>query len=130
MATPAQHKSKWLHNRQFLGTIADEFPDWMVTVMFYAALHAVENLFAHDGTRTHGGHTARNQTLKTVQRYRNIWRHYRPVFDAARTTRYEVETIFWVPAEDVKTKLSSHLYAIEASVLKLTGQSDRLESIW
>ena len=68
MAKQAQHKQKWLHNRAFLETIADDYPDWKATVMFYVALHIVEVLFARDDTRPHSSHAARNETLKTVHR--------------------------------------------------------------
>jgi hypothetical protein len=102
----------------------------MVVATFYAAVHAVETLFAFDRTRIHGSHTDRNQTLKTVQRYQAIWRHYRPLFDAARTARYEVEARLWISVEDVKTRLVQELYGVERSVLKLTGSTDGLSPVW
>ncbi len=130
MATAAQHRAKWLHNRAFLATIDDAFADWMATVMFYTALHAVETLFAHDGTHVHGGHGPRNQTLKTYNRYKQVWKHYRPLFDAARTTRYEADANEWIAVQDVKSRLASDLYRVEASVVKLTNQPLELARLW
>lgn len=130
MATQSEHNAKWRHNRAFLGTIGDEYADWMIVVMFYAALQAVETLFAHDGTRVHTGHEDRNRTLKTVNRYKQVWRDYRPLYDAARTARYDPTPEEWLSAADVRTRLSRHLYGIEQSVLKLTGSADRLEPLW
>jgi hypothetical protein len=130
MASKTEHQSKWFHNRQFVKSVPDTYADWMVTVMFYASLHAVEVLFAHDGTRTYAGHTDRNQTLKSVNRYKQIWANYRPLFDASRTARYDPTLASWLPVERVKTQLVKHLYALEQSVLRLTGMPNDLVPIW
>jgi hypothetical protein len=129
-STPDQHRDKWLHNRRFVSTIADEYADWMVTVLFYAALHAVETLLAHDRVMAIAGHTARNQTLKTVNRYRQVWIHYRPLYDAAHTAPYDPAPASWLPVDDVKSKLVVTLYALEKSVLKLTGSASQLDPVW
>ena len=130
MANKAEHQSKWLSNRQFLATVGQAHPDWMATVIFYTALHAIETLFAHDGTRVFPGHTERNQTLKTVNRYKNLWMHYRPLYDAARTARYDPIPSTWMTAPDIKAHLVKHLYAIEKSVQKLAGLSLQLDPVW
>ncbi len=130
MATTVEHKNKWLHNRAFLGTIEDRYADWITTVMFYTALHAVETLFAFDGTRSYGGHMVRNRTLKITHRYKQVWRNYQPLYDAARAARYDPEPIAWVPLDDIKTKLAPFLYRVEISVLKLTGANEKLPPIW
>lgn len=127
---PDRHREKWLHNRRFLSTIADEYADWMVTVVFYTALHAVETLFAHDGVTVLTGHTGRNQTLKTVNRYKQIWTHYRPLYDAARTARYDATPTGWLPVRDIKSRLILNLYALEKSVLKLTESANQLDAVW
>jgi len=46
--TSADHITQWKHNRAFLATIPPDYPDWVVTVAFYVALHAVDALLAHD----------------------------------------------------------------------------------
>ena len=130
MATQAEHKTKWLHNRAFLGTVGDDYADWMVAVMFYAALHAVETLFAHDKMRVHASHTERNQTLKNLNRYKKIWHHYRPLYETARTARYDPAPADWIPAEEVKSRLVGHLYGLEKSVLKLAGLNGTLGPVW
>ena len=42
MGTKNDHREKADHNQKFLDSIAKEFPDWKVTVIFYKALHLVE----------------------------------------------------------------------------------------
>lgn len=130
MGTQAEHRVKWAHNREFLGTIEEKYCDWMVTAAFYAAVHAVETLFAFDGVGNHTSHMDRNQTLKTINRYRKIWQHFRPLWGAAQTSRYECTSTSWIPVEDVKRRLVGvHLYGVEASVLKLTKSADSLDQI-
>ena len=43
------HRDRWLHNRAFMATLPDEYPDWMVTASFYSAIHAIGALLAADG---------------------------------------------------------------------------------
>src|SRR5438105_3378874 len=99
-----QFEAKWLHNRRFIATIADTYPDWMVTVVFYTAMHAVQTLLATDGAGVPGTHAARNQTLKGTRRYQKIWEHYRPLYDAAIVARYHCsdDPGAWIPLRDVK----------------------------
>lgn len=130
MGTLNDHKTKWSHNRSFLGTINDTYADWMVVVMFYTALHAVETLFAHDKTNKHNSHMDRNKTLRSVNRYAKVWEHYRALHDAARTMRYEPEKIEWIAIERVKGHFLPHLYRLENSVLKLLESEDELPPIW
>src|SRR4051794_23302754 len=50
MPTASQHQAKAANNRAFLATITvDQFPDWVVTVAFYVAVHTVERLRAAHG---------------------------------------------------------------------------------
>lgn len=132
MPNQSPREAKWLHNRQFVAQIPDDYADWIVTAMFYTALHAVEVLFAHDHTRAHANHTERNQTLKRIRRYEKIWLNYRPLLDASRTARYDVNApSSWLPVADVKSHLAQKLYNVERSVLKLTGASrESLDPIW
>ena len=44
MANPSKHLDQWKHNRAFSSEISGAYPDWIVTVAFYVALHAVDAL--------------------------------------------------------------------------------------
>ncbi len=66
------HRQRWIHNREFVGTITDTYCDWILTAAFYAAVHAFETLVAHDGLPNHTSHEERNKTLTHTNRYGNI----------------------------------------------------------
>ena len=38
-----------MHNRELIPLLPQSHPDWIVTLAFYTALHAVDALFAADG---------------------------------------------------------------------------------
>jgi len=117
----AAHKKKWLHNREFLSTISDRYSDWMVIAAFYAALHSVETLFAHDGTDSQPSHQDRNNILKRTTRYQHIWKYYGPLYSASQTVRYAKGG--WIPPDKVKSKIIGHyLHQIEKSVMKLLDE--------
>jgi len=123
------HQARWLHHRNFLGTISDEFADWMLTVAFYVAVHAVEALVANDNLPNHTSHEARNRTLKQTNRYAKVFRHFHPLYNASITTRYHASPADWVPVADVKTLISKNLYPLENSVQKLMSIDLKLQPI-
>lgn len=125
-----QHKSKWLHNRAFLSSIDDRFSDWIVTVAFYAALHCFESLSAFDKNAPHQSHVERLGRLRTIKRYRQIFMHYRPLYDAAIGVRYIADSSSWIATYKAKSLFVGHyLHQIEGSVQKLTGENSSLPPI-
>jgi hypothetical protein len=87
MATESEHRNQAQHNGALLAVLdRNRFPDWIVTVAFYQAVHLVEMVFAHDIRPAGGSHIARNQTLK--RHYPDLWREYRPIYTLSRTARY------------------------------------------
>jgi hypothetical protein len=64
----------------------EDFPGWVTTVAFYKALHVIEALFAVDGAGR-GGHTdrheERNSRLRETRRYQQLWKFYRPLYQAS-----------------------------------------------
>ena len=82
MGTRADHLKKAEHNRSFLESIdSKRYPDWVVTVGFYKALHVVEALFATTGKHS-DNHRDRHDTLK--HDYPEIWLHYLPLYTLSR----------------------------------------------
>lgn len=65
--------------------ISNDHLPWVVTVAFYKALHVVEAVFVAD-THSPAAHTddhkVRNRLLKTTNRYQQLWRMYRPLWEA------------------------------------------------
>jgi hypothetical protein len=70
---------------------SDEHLPWVVTVAFYRALHIIEAVFAADSKSPMAhtdDHKIRNRLLKTTNRYRQLWRMYRPLWEASLIARY------------------------------------------
>jgi hypothetical protein len=71
----------------YLQARVDDFPQWCVVVAFYAAVQIVEAVFAQDGIHSEE-HTDRNHRLKSTNRYRHIWKHYRELWNDSLIARY------------------------------------------
>jgi len=124
MTPQTSHLEKWRHNRRFLAVIPDEFSDWIVIVAFYAAIHCVEALFEHDKNPPATSHDVRNRILKSTNRYKHIWKHFRPLWDASMGVRYYIGPSVWIDASNAKVVfVQRHLYEVEKSAFKLQGKA-------
>ena len=111
------------------------FAEWITTVAFYKALHIVEAIFARDKDTVHGrDHGIRANFLKSNNRYRNIWKHYRPLWAASTVARYLQDSIGtnreytsfsqYLSPERVESEILGHrLHQIEKSAKKLLSKS-------
>jgi len=120
MASHLKHIEQWKHNRAFLATISAEYPDWVVTAAFYAALHAIDALLTFDGVPAIVSHDARNRTLRQTNRYQKLYKAYEPLYSLSRTVRYLAEPRKWIAAAEIPTRVFTLLHEIETSVFKLT----------
>jgi hypothetical protein len=113
MGTKVDHTDKAKQNQDFLSTIDPvRFPDWVVTVAFYKALHLVEMVFACKGKHS-SNHRNRHDVLKTS--FQDIWRHYLPLYSLSRRARYKLRSISKPTMEYVLGRL--------AEVEKLTAKA-------
>ncbi len=120
---PTAHINQWKHNRDFIGRVEPQFPDWAVTAAFYTALHAIDALLRHDKVMGVVSHESRNRTLMLTNRYARIWDLYQPLYDLARTVRYLASPTLWVPWSQIEGNvLRRYLYPLEGSVEKLIGR--------
>jgi len=116
MGRQANHRNKWMHNRNFLSKIPREACDWTVTVAFYTALHAAEVLFAFDKAKEHASHSERDSTL-AYSRYDPIRTSYLVLKNASRIARYDCMPNVCLRVEDVRdTLIRKHLWKIEEYV--------------
>jgi hypothetical protein len=113
---------------QYLLLRIEDYPQWVVTVAFYKALHIVEAMFAADRKSTKkdtDNHETRNRLLKTERRYQKIWGHYRVLWNDSLVARYlkEGETfdsknppfkfLSYVPADKILSQhINHHLHQI------------------
>lgn len=120
MASTSRHLKQWKHNRDFLPLIPADFTDWLITVTFYTALHAVDALLAADNVPRLTNHQARNAVLRETNAYEKIWRNYRPLYDLSQSVRYLAAPDQWVPVHEMEGQiLGRYLYPIEHSVRRL-----------
>lgn len=125
MAGIDDHLQQWMSNRTLLEKIPDEWPDWMATIAFYAAVHAVEAVFALDNVHSNG-HDARNLRLKRVNKYSFLHLNFQPLFNAAFNARYHCKR-GWLPVQNVKNILvPNHLYAVEKGMYSALVKAAKL----
>ena len=92
MPSEAAHLALARQNQDLIDHLLPElnrFADWVSVVAFYKALHIVEALFSHEPSIRHGGnHEVRERHLKTNGKFKEIYKHYRPLWAAATVARY------------------------------------------
>lgn len=122
---------------EYLKERFDDFPEWVVTVAFYRALHIVEAVF-HDDEKSPVDHTdqhsQRNHCLKTTKRYQKLWRHYRPLYNDSMVARYLQQHGSGEPVEVFSSYLSTekiegihlkhNLHQVERTAMTLLGDPD------
>jgi hypothetical protein len=129
MATSSQHILRWKHNRELIPKIPNDYSDWIVTVVFYTALHAVEAVLAKDGLDI-TSHRDRNKLLSTTGRYEYIRKHYMQLYSLSQTTRYMVQPESWIPYKEITDNvIKRYLYPIEKSAKKLLSADFELDAI-
>ena len=128
---------------QYLLQRIEDFPQWVVTVAFYKALHIVEAMFAADVNspkKDTDNHDSRNRLLKTEKRYQHIWTHYRVLWNDSLVARYlkqgdtfdsknpPFEFLSYLPAEKIVSQhINHHLHQILMSARTLLGDPSFLE---
>jgi hypothetical protein len=123
------------HNQDLINHLLpnkSDFHDWITIAAFYKALHIVEAVFYNNNEIRHGhNHENRESFLKTNNKYRKIYMHYRPLWAAATIARYlegpRIDTVnnfsdYLSPEEVVTQMLNNHLQQIEKSAKKFLSQ--------
>ncbi|MDP2982350.1 MAG: hypothetical protein Q8O92_03350 [Candidatus Latescibacter sp.] len=119
------------HNQDLINHLLEnksQFHDWITIAAFYKALHIVEALFFNDPEIRHGqNHENRDRFLKTNNKYKNIYIHYRPLWAAATIARYlegpRTSTVnsfseYMSPDDVISIILNNHLLQVEKSAQK------------
>jgi|SRR5665213_1055995 len=90
----------------------------MTTVAFYTAVHAIQTLLCLDGNNRATTHESRSQILYSVQRYKDLIRDFKALYDASRAARYDCSG--WLDAAMVRNELiRNRLFRIEDRVNRL-----------
>ncbi len=91
MPSESDHLALAVHNQEtvdFLLTGGDRFPDWVVTVAFYKALHLVDAMLDRLEGRHGVDHRTRSAILRGNHRYLNVLKHYNALKEASVVARY------------------------------------------
>lgn len=107
----------------FMMSRVDDFPQWVVTIAFYKAMHIVEAMFAADPqAQLHdtSNHEDRNRQLKTTDRYQHIWKHYRALWNDSLIARYLSEESF----DSTKPPFQFSMYLPPAKVVSPTREAN------
>jgi hypothetical protein len=91
-----KHIKQWRRNRNFAKKIDATYRDWQVTVIFYAALHAVDAALAKLNVKV-ADHEKRNDTVKSNGSFVEIRDAYMDLYRISRITRYDPEPDNWIP---------------------------------
>lgn len=102
--------------------VTRQFPDWMATGVFYAAVHLVDALLANRGIHPRG-HTQRGPAgafgrNDYVQRLlRPIYPDYRELYNLSRTARYYPQVC--IGQNEVSQAIDVHYAAVKKHILPL-----------
>jgi hypothetical protein len=115
-----QHLQQWQHNRRFVRSIAPQFRDWQINVIFYTALHAVDAALAHLGVQV-SDHSNRNEQVKTNLSFAAVRSQYMDLYRISRITRYDPDPDSWLPERylDVNDLVENLLKPIENGITPL-----------
>lgn len=88
----ATHRQQAAHNHQvslYLQQVGDTYLDWVVTVMFYTALHLVDQVLAHNASIHPRNHRQRHSAMGQQPDLAPVYRDYRELEHQSRRSRYE-----------------------------------------
>jgi hypothetical protein len=92
MPDVATHQQQVAHNQQviaYLQQAGDRYLDWVVTVMFYTALHLVDQVLAHHAGLHPRNHRQRHAAMSQQSSLAPVYRDYRELEHQSRRSRYE-----------------------------------------
>lgn len=86
------HQQQVAHNEQvsaYLQQAGDTYLDWVVTVLFYTALHLVDQVLAYNAGRHPRNHRQRHAAMSQQRGLAPLYRDYRELEHQSRRSRYE-----------------------------------------
>lgn len=108
MATKTEHAQKAEHNEHFVEALLNgglPFPDWMVTGLFYAALHycrAVMASYGFTNISTYAEMDRHFVSLSALKRQPDVYGHYRQLKDDSRAARYDMWSLTILNVTDLR----------------------------
>lgn len=119
MPSPEQHVRQAEHNQSFarsLDLATTAYRDWIVTAIFYAALHFVEWFLTAQDHTSRRDHQLRDSYLARFAELRAIYADYNELRFQSEAARYECVSS---PAETIRDDLFPRLTKIEKHIRSL-----------
>lgn len=110
MPTSKEHREKAEHNEDFVSFVEEHssfFDDWIVTGLFYVALHEIERYLAEKAGYHCYTHARRNRCMSRFSDLKPIWNDYQALSDLSRDARYECIPITSTDVVDAKSRLDN-----------------------
>lgn len=119
MPTADQHRQQAEHNRTFVQSFdldTSPYLDWVVTAIFYTALHLVEWFLKTRGLTGRRDHQLRDAYIARMRELRPIYTDYTELKFQSEAARYECATF---TPEILRNDLLPRLARIEINIKKL-----------
>ncbi len=125
MASPSQHHlTQWQHNRKLIAKLPPSHRDWIVTAVFYTALHIVTAVIEADGLHAMT-HVKRFKLLNGSDRYLKLRAPYRSLYQASIVVRYETNWERLFPSRQIHDQfIRRGLVPIERSCCELLQREE------
>ncbi len=125
-----RHVDQWRHNRRFAKTIARDYLDWQVTVIFYTALHLIDAALASLGLSV-SDHAERNRQVRSNESFAGVRRSYLDLYRISRITRYDADPDQWLPERylTIADLAEDLLKPIETTLGPLIDKSVRFDAL-
>jgi len=118
MPSATQHCTKINHNRDFvtfLKTSPSSFNDWVITGMFYTALHQIERYLDEKVGHHCNTHSQRHDWMFRTADLNRIWYDYQDLYNMSMDARYRFITM----TDDDVSEAEEYLEAIENQIESL-----------
>ena len=114
MGTAAQHRVKAERNAAFLGTISDDYPEWLSTVAFYTAVEYLELHFSDRDVHSKS-HEDRKQFVR--QNFQSLQKPYNALYNASLNARYQAIDLRLRPGKVWSELIDRRLHHVRTYVL-------------
>lgn len=117
MPSTDEHLKQAKHNEDFVGIFdlqSSPYLDWVLTSIFYSAIHYVEAVLAING-RHPISHLQRNTFIDLYINNSNVYDDHRDLMEDSRDARYRCITVSETAINESKLKLENikkHLFPI------------------